>query len=317
MTSWYASGLDTSVGSSAVLSFYNPTATPAVINVTADTPSGFVAPAPFQGLPVAAHAQVELNLGGQIVNTRNIGVRVKVLRGALVVAGVETSDTVGSIDVGARAPTSDAWLPQVTTADQALAEVSLANPGPSQVQVDVHVSLGTFHVPVQTITLAPFSSGDVTITPNSAIPAAGFAVVHLHANGPFVATLAAGTRAGVALTPAPTPGGLFLLADFGTGYASATLTNTSTHAVTVTFPHSFAVQTAGTPAAAGSQVSIAATTASVAPGATVSVTSVYAAESNLAGTSIEVTSSRPVLVVSATLATTPVGVTVVVPSDGG
>ncbi len=317
VTSWYASGLDTSVGSSAVLSFYNPTATPAVINVTADTPSGFVAPAPFQGLPVAAHAQVELNLGGQIVNTRNVGVHVRVLRGALVIAGVENSKAVGSIDVGTETPASDAWLPEVTTADQALAEVSLANPGPDQIQVLIHVSLGTFKVPVQTITLAPYSGGDVTITPNSAIPAAGLAVVHVHSAKPFVATLATGTPAGVALTPAPTPGDLFLLADFATGYASATLTNTSTHEMSVSFPHTFQIKATGTSPAAGSLIGLRSGQASLAPGATVDLSGVYAMASSLSGVSVEIRSARAGLVVSATLATTPVGRTVVVPSDGG
>ena len=77
VTSWYASGLDTPVGSSAVLSFYNPTATPAVINVTIDTPSGFVDAAPFQGLPVAAPRPGRTEPGRQIVNTRNVGVHVE------------------------------------------------------------------------------------------------------------------------------------------------------------------------------------------------------------------------------------------------
>ncbi|MFI5036047.1 MAG: DUF5719 family protein [Acidimicrobiales bacterium] len=315
VTAWYGSGLDTSVGSGAALSFYNPTATPAVVNVTANTPSGFVAPAPFQGLPVAAHAEVVLNLGGQIVNTRDVGVRVNVVRGTLVIAGVEDSGTVGSIDVGALAPATTAWFPRVTTADQALAEVRVANPGATVVTVNVHVALGAFHVPDQTLSVAPYAATTVTITPNSAIPAAGYAVVTLSASAPVVATLATGTGAGVSLTPAPTPGTLFLLADLGTGYASATITNTSGRPVTVNFPRAFTVREVGV--VAGAAIAAAPGRARLAPHATVDLLGVDAGVTSLAHTAVEVTAAHPVIVVSATLATTPVGLSVVVPSGGG
>jgi Family of unknown function (DUF5719) len=314
-TSWYASGLDTSVGSSARLSFYNPTATPAVVNVTADTPSGFVAPAPFQGLPVGAHAEVVLNLGGQLVNARNVGVHVHVVRGALVIAGVEFSGTVGSLDAGTTVLADTAWFPRVTTANQADARISVANPGPGGVQVTVHVALGSYHVPDQTIEVGPFASASVTITPNPAIPAAGLAVVTLRASAPVVATLLAGTGAGVALSPAPVPGAVFLLADAGSGYASATVTNTSDREVTVSFTNSFAIQAAGSPAPT-TPVTLAPGHARLAPGATVDLLGVDAGVTTLNGNAIEVSASRPVIVVSATLPSTPVGVDVVVASDG-
>jgi hypothetical protein len=314
VTTWYASGLDTSVGSSAALSFYNPTATPAVVNVTAETPGGFVAPAPFQGLPVGAHAEVVLNLGGLIVNTRNVGVRVNVVRGTLVIAGVEYAGTVGSLDVGATSPATSAWFPRVTTSDQALAEIRVANPGAAPVSVTVHVALGSFRVPDQTLSVGPFATTMVTITPNSAIPAAGYATVTLSASAPVVATLATGTGAGVALTPAPTPGELFILADLGTGYASATLTNTSDRPVAVTFPHSFNVLLVGGPSL---YESYATGHATLAAGATVDLLGVDAAIPSLQTYASVIVASRPALAVVATLATTPAGLTVVVPSDGG
>jgi|GEM_PF-156715 len=318
VTTWYASGLDTSVGSSAALSFYNPTATPAVVNVTAETPSGFVAPAPFQGLPVGAHAEVILNLGGLIVNTRNVGVRVNVVRGTLVIAGVEYAGTVGSLDVGATAPSTSAWFPRVTTYDQALAEIRVANPGASPASVTVHVALGSFRVPDQTLSVGPFASTMVTITPNSAIPAAGYASVTLSASAPVVATLATGTGAGVALTPAPLPGALFILADLGTGYESATLTNTSDKPVAVTFASSFTIQSVGAPrVATAATAGHAASHTSLAPRSSVALLSVDAGVTTLASTAAVVVAARPVLEVVATLATTPVGLTVVVPSDGG
>jgi len=56
--------------------FTIPPQPPAVFNVAAYTASGYSAPAPFQGLSVGAHSQLEVNLGTQIVNTANIGVHV-------------------------------------------------------------------------------------------------------------------------------------------------------------------------------------------------------------------------------------------------
>ena len=58
ITNWFAAGFDTTVGSSAILSVYNPTATPAVFNVSTFSQTGYVAPQKFQGYAVAAHDPV-------------------------------------------------------------------------------------------------------------------------------------------------------------------------------------------------------------------------------------------------------------------
>jgi hypothetical protein len=287
------------------------------VNVTADTPSGFVAPAPFQGLPVGAHAEVVVNLGGLIVNTRNVGVRVNVVRGTLVIAGVEYAGTVGSLDVGTGAPSTSSWFPRVTTSDQALAEVRVANPSASPVSVTVHVALGTFRVPDQTLSVGPFASAMATITPNSAIPAAGYATVTVSATAPVVATLATGTGAGVALTPAPTPGALFILADLGTGFETATLTNTSSRTVDVTFARSFTVQSVGAPLATTATSASPVSRTSLGAHESVELLRVDGEITTLASRAVVVVASRPVLDVVATLVTTPAGLTVVVPSDGG
>ena len=100
VTNWYGAGFDTLVGSSGELSIYNPTATPAVFNVVGYTAAGYTAPAPFQGLSVGAHSQMELNLGSQIVNTANVGVHVSVLRGSVTIVGVQQSGAVVSLISG-------------------------------------------------------------------------------------------------------------------------------------------------------------------------------------------------------------------------
>ena len=100
VSDWFGAGFDTTVGSSAVLSVYNPTATPAVFNVSTFSASGYVAPAKFQGYAVAAHSQAEIHLGSAIVNTSDVGVHVKVLRGTLDIVGLQQSGPTVSFNTG-------------------------------------------------------------------------------------------------------------------------------------------------------------------------------------------------------------------------
>ena len=191
---WYATGFDTLVGSSAYLSVYNPTATAAVLNATVYTAAGVAAPVAFQGLSVPAHAESEIDLGKEVVNTANVGVGVDVLRGSLEIVGVEDSNGRVSLDQGVDAPASTAWFPSVTTAQTATAQIRLANPNEAPAEVSVAVQLGTYRVAPQAVTLGPFSTGTITITPNSAIPAAGYANLTLRANEPVIELARDGRR---------------------------------------------------------------------------------------------------------------------------
>lgn len=306
VTDWYASGFDSTVGSSALLSIYNPTATAAVFNVSTYTSSGFSAPAPFQGLAVAAHSLLELNLGSQIVNTSNIGVHVKVLRGSLVVAGVQGSQHVTSFNAGVTSTATTAWFPRVTTDTGAVAQLRVTNPGGLPADITVDVALTDYTVAPQTITVAPYASGDVVITPNSAIPPAGYATVRLTSNVPVVVALATGTSGAIALSSSVVSSRAFLIADFsGRGYDAATVTNTSDKTVKVTF-----ASLAASPSSGSSSSS------ELAPGATESILGLFSGVSTLKGSTVLVTSSKPVLVVATTLPTKPAGTTVVLPLYG-
>jgi hypothetical protein len=300
---WYGAGFDTVVGSSAALSIYNPTATPAVLDVTTFSSNGFGAPAAFRGLSLAAHTQIELNLGPQIVNTSNVGVHVSVLRGSLVVVGVQKSGAVASLVPGSRSTASEAWFPRVTTALNAVAQLRVANPGSRSVNVTVNVGLAPYHVAPLTLSVAPYSSGQVVISPNPAIPNHGYATVKLTSSAPVIASLTTGTTAGIALSSPEPPGEEFLISDFaGRRLDAATVTNTSTQTLDVNF------RVVGAGGATGS--------ASLKGGATESILGIFSGVSTLSGKSLLVTSSRPVLLVAATLPSNPRGVAVVAPLDG-
>jgi hypothetical protein len=307
VTNWFASGFDTTVGSSAVLSVYNPTATPAVFNVSTFSASGYVAPAKFQGYAVGPHSQAEINLGTAIVDLQNIGVHVRVLRGALDIVGLQQSGPTASINPGVSAPSTSAIFPLVTTANNAVAQIRFANPGPRSINVTLAVALPPYHVPNQTLTLAPYGSAVASITPNSAIPAASYASVAMTASAPVIASLATGSGDDVALSAPPSSEPEYLIGDFtGDGFDAATLTNTSSH------PLSLTIETLPD----SRTVHVRNTVVHLDADASVSVKSALPGLTDLRGVVMIVTASRPSLVVALTLPTRPAGMTVVSGLDG-
>ena len=305
-TSWYASGCDTSVGSKAMLSVYNPTATAAVFNVTAFLPGGFLSPAPLQGVSVGAHAVLTLNLGDDVVATRNFGAQVSVLRGSLVVVGDQISKNISSLNYGTSLLASTGTFSLVTTADKALAEVRVANPGPASASVTFTIKLGKFKVAPQSTTVAPYSSAMVTITPNTAIPAAGEASLSMTSSQPVDATLATGTANGITLSPLGTAVARAVLADVtGTGFSQANVSNASGASTTVTWAllrHGAVASTGLTPLGAGASISLG---------------QLLGGRAKLQGASLVLTSATPALVVDAILSTRPNGVTLAAALNGG
>jgi len=233
-TSWYGAGFDTTVGSTGELSIYNPTATAAVFNVSAFTANGFNAPASFQGLSVGAHQLQVLDLGSQIVNTSNIGVHVKVLRGSLAIVGIQESGNAVSYYSGQNQATQQNWFPLVTTENKAAAQLRFANPSANSIDVTVKISLPPYSVEPQTVVVAPFSVDAITITPNTAIPAAGFAFVSSSSSAPLLTTLALGTPKGIMLNAPATPMSSLLLANFNAlSVSKVVITNVSKQTVIV------------------------------------------------------------------------------------
>ena len=301
VTQWYGAGFNTVVGSKALISIYNPSSTAAVLNISTDSPSGYSAPARFQGLAIGAHSQAEVNLGSQIVNAQNVGVHVDVLRGDVVINGVEQSGSLASFNTGMSDVVTGATFPLVTTVVGATAQVRVANPGSTPATVTFAVSLGTFSIPHQSITVSPFSSTAVTFTPNSAIPAHGYAVVRMRASVPVYAALATGSGAAVALSSPGTPTTDYLVGDFAkVGFDAAVVTNTSTTSLSLHF-----ASANGSSSTASGQLGA---------GQTAAISSYFA--TTLRGNYIFVTASSPSLLVSLTLPTRPAGQLVVAPLDG-
>jgi uncharacterized protein DUF5719 len=307
ITNWFATGFDTTVGSSALVSVYNPTATPAVFNVSTYSSSGYVAPAKFQGYAVAAHSQAEINLGVAIVDMSDVGVHVRVLRGSLDIVGLQQSGPTVSYNTGVTEAATSALFPLVTTANDATAQIRFSNPGPRPAHVTLAVTLAPYHVPNQTLTVAPYGSAVASITPNPAIPAASYASVAMRSSQPVIAALATGTGNDVALSAPGSPEPEVLVGDFtGRGFDEATLTNTSSRTIEVdisSWPNDNSAKSTYT------QFRLGANT-------TDTLKDVLPSLSSLLGVDMIVTASRPTLLVTLTLPTKPAGMTVVAPLDG-
>jgi hypothetical protein len=307
LTKWFATGFNTLVGSSAYLSVFNPTATSTVFNASIYTSAGITEPESFQGVSVPAHAQREINLGTEVVNTPNVGVRLKVVRGSLDVVGVEDSNGTLSYEQGLSNAARNVWYPNVTTVNNATAQLSVMNPSAQTANVSVDIKLGSFKIAPQTLTVLPYSTGALTITPNSAIPVDGYANITLTSSQPVVSALAAGASTWVALTSPTTPGNAYLVRDFtGLGFDALSMTNVSSRAITVDVISYAATKPTLITSAGGIRL---------APGATKSLKALLYSSSNPSGTYL-VTASKPELVVSLTLPSTPSGVNVVPPLDG-
>jgi hypothetical protein len=301
VTQWYGAGFNTTVGSKTFISIYNPTSTAAVLNITTDSSSGYSAPARFQGLAIGGHSQVEIDLGSEIVNAVNVGVHVGVLRGSVVVTGVQLSGSLASFNPGVGSASAAAVFPLVTTVSGATAQIRVANPGATSATVTFKISLDAFSIHDETLTVSPYSSAIETITPNSAIPAHGYAMVRMSSTTPVYVALATGAGSDIALSSPGTPTSNYLVGDFAkVGFDGAVVTNTSSSALTVHF---------------ASAVGEAATaSAPLDAGATAAISSLFA--STLRATYVFVTASSPALLVTLTLPSRPAGQLVVAPLDG-
>lgn len=306
VTAWYGSGFDATVNSKAILSVYNPTATAAVFNVTTFSRAGYLAPAQLQGVTVGAHSELALNLGNEIVATSNFGVEVSVLRGSLVIVGDQISHSISSMNYGTDLLATAGTFPLVTTASTAMSQIRVANPSAAAATVKFTVKLAKFKVAPQSATIAPYHSALITITPNTAIPAAGEASLTMTSTQPVDATLATGTVNGLSFSPLGTPASRTVLADVtGAGFGEATATNATDKSTNLswTLERHGAVTSTGTTA--------------ISAGYTVSLGQLLNGRAKLTGATLVLTATTPSLVVNAILNTTPSGVTMAAALDGG
>ncbi len=301
VTSWSAAGLTTTVGSHATVELYNPVPTAAVANLTVETANGFLAPAVYQGLAIPGESVLALPLATTVVDQAVVGARLRVVRGSLVVIGVERAGSLVSYATGSAVPRTTWVLPLVTTVRDATSVIDVANPQSGAVSVRATVALGQFAIPAQTTSVPGFGVGHITISPNPAIPAHGYAAVRLSASGPVSVGLVTGDAAGSLVSSPGAPSRAYLLTDAtGRGFDGVALANLADASLALTV-------TAGTLKAH----------VRLGPRQVIGLRALVPQLGQLRGRSVLLHAARADLVVAATLPTRPAGLVVVTPLHGG
>jgi len=233
--SWYGAGFDTTVGSLGAISIYNPTGTPAVLNIVAFTPTGYVAPAPFQGLSIPGHALRLIDLGSQIVNRSDIATQVTVLRGSLVLAGVQESGSHETLLTQSATPQDSVTYSAVSTAGTAVSVIRLANTLRRDVTARVVVDDGVYGKIRFSVPVAAYSTAQANISPNTAIAVGGLVSVSVSSKRPLATTMVTGDAKGLNWMPSSIASSTVVVTDpMGLGYDQVILSNTSNTAVHVT-----------------------------------------------------------------------------------
>jgi hypothetical protein len=299
-TSWYGAGFDTTVGSKALLVIYNPTATASVFNIFTFSNAGYQAPAPLQGITVGPHAVITVNLGTYVVATGNVGVQVQVLRGSLVVAGDQLSGSVASMLSGSGHLDTRAPFALVTVARGAHTQIRISNPNPAPVSVGVTIHQSGFSLAPQTVAVPAFGTAKVVLAPNTAIAPTGLVSVVGNSTAPVSWSLSTGTSHGLLVSGLPLPGKEDVLSDVtGQGYSAAMIMNDSSTSERV----GWRLFRAGRVVRSGYW--------NLPARSTQSLGQLLGRRSELTNASLVVEASRPVIAMTATLPSHPLGIAVV------
>jgi hypothetical protein len=217
----------------------NPTATTAVVNVTALSANGFAAPTSFQGLVIGPHALVALNINNQIVNAAQLALAVRAVQGTVVPVATEswTTPQAGAAVVGGGGPAATSWFPSVPTGPGDQSNVVLANFSIQPITATLSVKLPPYVISPFVVTVPAESIQSVTISPATRVPAVGHATVIVSSHHALVATLLTsyvGTSDHWLTAPAQ-PGTAQMVAVNGESFSAVRVSNPSATAVTVSF----------------------------------------------------------------------------------
>ena len=189
VTDWYASGLGTANGMTTRLTLVNPSATPTVIDISTQSSLGYLAPAPYQGLVIAANGQLTLDLGRQVVEAKSLAVHVTALRGSFVGSALIVISKYASILTGQPLPATEAYFASVNTNGDATESINLYNPLEVTAHVKLKLQVPGFTIAPISIDVEPSATIGVTLVPDTRVPAAGWATLRVSSPQGIVATL--------------------------------------------------------------------------------------------------------------------------------
>jgi hypothetical protein len=244
---WFAAGLTTAVGATTVISLLNPSASYAVVNVTAVTASGVLAPALYQGLVVSPLSVLAVTLNQEIVDQKSFAAEVASVHGDIVVGATTAYSGRPAETVaigGAYELARHLAFPDLPTNDLATSTIALVNPTGAPASVTVNLVLATSSLASSAataispffLTLPPESVDSLTVSPSSRVPASGAATVDVGSTSPIDAELlTAAPPSTISWYGAPSaPATTQILYSEGRGFGSIRLVNETGTSATAT-----------------------------------------------------------------------------------
>ncbi len=190
-------GGSTAGGSSLTLSLLDPTAAPAVVDVTFVTPSGAVVPAPYQGIDLAPGQLVSEDVGRYVQNAPAVATLVTTQSGSVVADELEQwAGGAGlSLWLGARSARTTWSFANTATAPGGAVSFAVANPGATPTTTTVAFELGQASVVPRRVVVPGRALVTVALSATSGLPA----------STPFGVVVTAGSPVVVARTVSAPP----------------------------------------------------------------------------------------------------------------
>ena len=199
-TQWYFPSGSTAGGNSLTLSLFNPTASPALADVTFLTSDGLLTPQPFQGIVVGPGQLVDEDVGSYAQSLADLATAVSVVSGALVADEFQQWGTSSlSVELGS-IQASAVWRFAATTPAVGF---EVANPSSSPVTVTFSARLPSATVVPRTLEVAGFSIASFSPSSTPGWPNGSPFAVTVRADGPVVVGQSVIAAAG---TPPPGQG---------------------------------------------------------------------------------------------------------------
>lgn len=202
-TTWQFTGGSTERGQGLTISLVNPTATPAVADVSFITAnSGAATPQGSQGLVVEPHSVVGVPVQNLVAHGAEVASDVTVTQGRLVAFATQVSPSPLGVGVSLGQPSVAAswFLARQVAAAGATITIDVANPTSSTQAVVVRARIPSGWLSPWRQVMDPYSVWSLQVSPTSRVPTTDVLAVTVRASGPgvsaFATTRVSGASAG-------------------------------------------------------------------------------------------------------------------------
>ncbi len=198
-STWQFTGGSTQRGQALTISLANPTATPAVANVSFITANaGAATPQGSQGLVVGPHAVVAVPVQNLVAHGADLASDVTVTQGRLVAFATQVSTSPVGVGVAlGQAELEATWvLARQVASPGATITIDMANPTSASQVVVVRARIPSGWLAPWRQVVDPYTVWSLQISPTSRVPSTDVVAVKVRASGPGVSAFATTQVAG-------------------------------------------------------------------------------------------------------------------------